>query len=36
MAEWDFVQLNVFKILELSLKQLIGMTEQFFNTSYSA
>lgn len=33
MAKWDFVQQNVFKVLKLSLKQLIGMTDQFFNTS---
>lgn len=33
MAKWDFVQQSVFKVLELSLKQLIGMTDQFFNTS---
>ena len=33
MAKWDFVQQNVIKVLELLLKQLIGMTDQFFNTS---
>jgi len=33
MAKWDFIQQNVFKVLELPLKQLIGMTDQFFNTS---
>lgn len=32
MAKWDFVKQNVFKILEVSLKQLIGMTDHFFNT----
>ena len=33
MTKWDFVQQNVFKVLELSLKQLIGMTDELFNTS---